>query len=254
MELSTCIVPAAPVRRNASHKVEMVNQLLFGEKIIVLWEKRNWCKVQTMHDNYEGWIRNNLIAPVEDNIALTGDEFVTGDLFNIITIDGIKMNISAGCSLPGLNKQEGRIGQKGYVYRGYAIKRNDIKPNEEIVRKLTFQWLNAPYLWGGRTPLGVDCSGFVQVIFKMMGLDLLRDAKQQARQGMKVKKLGEAKTGDLAFFKKREKITHVGILLSPQQIIHASGKVRIDAIDEKGIVNKDTGKRTHSLAAIRRYW
>src|SRR6266498_5000825 len=112
MELATCIVPAAPVRKNASHKVEMVNQLLFGEKMIVLREKRNWCKVQTMHDNYEGWIRNNLIAPLEDSIVATGDEFITGDLFNIITIDGIKMNVSAACSLPGLNKEEGTIGQK----------------------------------------------------------------------------------------------------------------------------------------------
>jgi len=232
----------------------MVNQLLFGEKMIVLSEQRNWCRMRTMHDNYEGWIRNNLIAPLEDSIVATGDEFITGDLFNIITIDGIKMNVSAACSLPGLNKEEGTIGQKQYVYRGCAIKRNDVKPNDEIVRKLAVQWLNAPYLWGGRTPLGVDCSGFVQVIFKMMGLDLLRDAKQQAGQGMKVKKLHEAKTGDLAFFEKRKKITHVGILLGPQQIIHASGKVRIDAIDEKGIINKDTGMRTHSLATIRRYW
>jgi hypothetical protein len=139
MEHAVCIVAVAPVRKKSSHKAEMVNQLLFGECMRIIKQKDNWSKVQSTHDNYEGWIRNNLMAPVEDNIAVTGDEFVTGDLFNIITIDGIKVNVSAGCSLPGLNKQEGRIGQKGYVYRGYAIKRNDTKPNQEVVRKLTFQ-------------------------------------------------------------------------------------------------------------------
>jgi hypothetical protein len=254
MNLATCLVPAAPLRKSASHKVEMVNQLLFGEMVVVLREKRNWWKVQTIPGSYEGWIRNNAIVPVEDSSIGAGDEFITGDLFNIVLVNGIKMNISAGCTLPGLNKEEGKIGATQYVYRGHAIKRNAINPNEEIVLKLAKQWLNAPYLWGGRTPLGVDCSGFVQVVFKMMGLDLLRDAKQQVTQGMKVKKLSDAKTGDLAFFEKKGKITHVGILMNSTQIIHASGKVRIDAIDEKGIINQELGKRTHSLAAITRHW
>jgi hypothetical protein len=254
MKTAACVVPAAPLRKSASHKVEMVNQLLFGEKVVVLKEKRNWWKVQTVPDNYEGWIRNNAIIRTEDSLVGSGDEFITGDLFNIVMVNGMKMNISAGCTLPGLNKEEGKIGGMPYVYRGHVIKRNDMKPNGEIVRTLASQWLNAPYLWGGRTPLGVDCSGFAQVIFKMMGVDLLRDARQQVRQGIKVKKLGEAKTGDLAFFEKKGKITHVGILLTSTEIIHASGKVRIDAIDEKGIINHDIGKRTHLLAAITRYW
>ena len=120
--------------------------------------------------------------------------------------------------------------------------------------KFTDQWLNAPYLWGGRTPLGVDCSGFAQIIFKTLGIDLSRDAWQQAQQGKPVKKLKNAVIGDLAFFDDKEEIVHVGILLNNEQIIHASGKVRIDPTDKKGITNSDTGKRTHRLRAIRRYW
>ena len=254
MELAVCVVPAAPVRKKASHKVEMVNQLLFGERMIVIQKEKNWYKVQTMHDNYEGWVRNNLVGAVVDGFGAAGDDFVTGDLFNIIDINGVKMNVSMGCNLPGLKREVGKIGEVAYAYHGYVVKRHEVAPGEEMVRKLALQWLNVPYLWGGRTPLGVDCSGFVQVIFKMMGLDLLRDAKQQVRQGMKVKKLGQTRSGDLAFFEKKEKITHVGILLGPEQIIHASGKVRIDLMDHRGIINADTGKQTHFLSGIRRYW
>ena len=114
------------------------------------------------------------------------------------------------------------------------------------------EWLNAPYLWGGRSILGVDCSGFVQVNFKLMGIDLPRDAWQQAQTGEPVKKLKDAVKGDLAFFDDKDEIVHVGILLGTDSIIHASGKVRIDSMDKKGITNNETGKRTHSLRAIRR--
>ena len=100
---------------------------------------------------------------------------------------------------------------------------------------------------------GVDCSGFVQVNFKMMGIDLPRDAWQQAQEGRMVNKLKETVCGDLAFFDDKEEIVHVGILLGNEQIIHSSGKVRIDTIDKKGIINSDTGKRSHSLRVIKRY-
>ncbi len=109
-------------------------------------------------------------------------------------------------------------------------------------------------MWGGRTPLGVDCSGFVQVVFKLMGIDMPRDAWQQAQAGRPVKKFSEVRTGDLAFFASKEDITHVGILLDNGEIIHALGKVRIDAIDKKGIISADTGKRTLRLRAVRRVW
>jgi len=252
MEYAVCVVPAAPVRKKASHKVEMVSQLLFGEAMRILKRKNNWLQIQSLRDNYEGWVRNNLITTVEEGSL--NNSFVAGDLINTITIKETKMHIPVGSTLPGLAGNSGKIGNFIYEFRGFSVNREGIQPSEEIVRQLSTQWLNAPYLWGGRTPLGVDCSGFVQVIFKMMGLDLLRDAKQQAGQGMKIKKLEDAQCGDLAFFDRKDKIMHVGILLGSSQIIHASGKVRIDAIDEKGITHGDSGKKTHSLRAIRRYW
>ena len=141
-----------------------------------------------------------------------------------------------------------------YRYHGAGIQRNELFPTENFLKQLCFRWLNAPYQWGGRTVFGVDCSGFVQVNYKMIGIDLKRDAWQQARQGGKIKSLGEAKAGDLAFFDNRDEIVHVGILISNKEIIHASGRVRIDKIDEKGIINSDTGKRTHRLKSLRRFF
>lgn len=253
MEFAACIVPAAPVRKKPSHKVEMVSQLLFGEAMRILNKKNSWLKIQGLHDNYEGWIRDNLITAVEEKFL--NHFFVAGDLFNTLSIGQMKMHVPIGSTLPGFNGGRGSIGNFTYQFNGYGVNRSEIKPGAHLIRQLTMQWLNAPYLWGGRTPLGVDCSGFVQVVFKMAGVDLLRDAWLQAGQGMKIKNLQDGQCGDLAFFKnKKGKITHVGILLDASRIIHASGKVRIDVLSEKGIINSDSGKRTHSLAAIRRYW
>ncbi|MER3464466.1 MAG: hydrolase Nlp/P60, partial [Chitinophagaceae bacterium] len=124
----------------------------------------------------------------------------------------------------------------------------------DLLWRTVHAWMNAPYLWGGRTFMGVDCSGFVQVVFKIMGVPLLRDAYQQATQGDAVESLTDAKAGDVAFFHNEAgKIIHVGILLNPDEIIHASGKVRIDKIDTTGIINSTNGKRTHQLTCIRRF-
>jgi cell wall-associated NlpC family hydrolase len=162
------------------------------------------------------------------------------------------MQIPLGSSLPGFKDGSGNLNAISYSVEGNYKDRNEPQPGEELIKQLTFPWLNAPYLWGGRTILGVDCSGFVQVNYKMMGIDLPRDAWQQAQEGRTVKKLKDAVCGDLAFFDDKEEIVHVGILLGNDRIIHSSGKVRIDSIDKKGIIQNDTGKRTHSLRLVKR--
>ncbi len=253
MDYGMVIVPAAPVRRKARHQSEMTNQLLFGETVKVLKEKGSlWVKVRSLHDDYEGWLNNTLLKVITGEEAKEYSEYVSCDFFSIIHIREMKVQVPMGSSLPGLHEGHGMIGGLSYSIEGNHKKRNQQDFSEELVRQLTFQWLNAPYLWGGRTMFGVDCSGFVQVNFKMMGIDLPRDAWQQAQEGETVKKLKEAVCGDLAFFDDKDEIVHVGVLLGNNQIIHSSGKVRIDTIDKKGIINSDTGKYSHYLRVIKR--
>ena len=123
----------------------------------------------------------------------------------------------------------------------------------DLMVRAAHAWINAPYLWGGKTFMGVDCSGFVQTVFKIQGIRLKRDAWQQAEQGEEVKQLSAARQGDLAFFcNENGRVTHVGIVLDGDRIVHASGKVRVDILDDKGILNQEKGKRTHTLFSLRR--
>lgn len=254
MKYAACKVPAAPVRMKPSHQSEMVNQLLFGETMIVLKEKKKWIRIKTVSDSYEGWITLTHAEEIDRDLATSFAPWITADLLSNLTVNGQSMNVSAGASLLGFDGKQGKFGNMEYRFPGNMMKRNEITPDASVIEKLTSQWLNAPYLWGGRTPLGVDCSGFAKNIFKMMGMDLPRDAWQQAQEGENVKKLKDAKIGDLAFFDDKDEIVHVGILLSNEKIIHSSGKVKIDTITKKGIISSDTGKRTHQLRLIRRYW
>jgi hypothetical protein len=250
MKYAACKVPAAPVRKKARHQSEMTSQLLFGETVEVLKEKKKWVKVKGTLDGYEGWTLISQLEEVNEEMAVTNHAYVAAELINVIEAGKYEMNIPVGSSLPFF---EGH-GSVRHKYSGAVIKRNDVFPSADLLKQLTFRWLNAPYQWGGRTILGVDCSGFVQVNYKMMGIDLKRDAWQQSEQGGEVASLKDAKAGDLAFFDDKDEIVHVGILLSQSEIIHASGRVRIDEIDEEGITNTDTGKRTHKLKSIKRFF
>lgn len=253
MEYAVVAVPAAPVRRKAGHQQEMVNQLLFGETVKVLKKKGDlWVKIRSLHDDYEGWMTRSLLEETTDKIANSSRQYVTTDLLSVVTIEDKKMHIPVGSTLPSFENGKGMLGSVTYHFSGYCWKRGEQKADPDLINKLTVAWLNVPYLWGGRTPLGVDCSGFVQVIYKLMGIDLPRDAWQQAQEGTPVKKLEDALPGDLAFFDNKEDIVHTGILLGDGKIIHASGKVRIDGITKKGIVDAISGRRTLRLRALRR--
>lgn len=248
MSFAIIDVPAAPVRKKPGHRKEMSNQLLFGEMVEILKEKGDlWVKTRSLHDGYEGWMTRTLLRSAESSVLNNGS--VSLKLISQVWIEGAPVYLPAGSHLPQLGMDPNVENPLTYDTGLNSIHN---LPITEQAEKLAVQWLNAPYMWGGRTILGVDCSGFVQVIFKLIGIGLPRDAWQQAQTGQVVKKLKEARKGDLAFFNDRDEIVHVGMLLGPDRIIHASGRVRIDSIDKKGIIHSETGKRTHRLEAIRR--
>ncbi len=254
MDYAICTVAAAPVRKEPSHKTEMTNQLLFGETMKVLETKKEWFRVKSLYDNYEGWLTYHLIDEVEKDVASEPLQFICADLINSIQFADQVINAPMGAALTGFKKESGKLWNDQYSFDGMF--RNFEQPsNGEELLQTAKKWLNAPYLWGGKTFLGVDCSGFVQTVFKVHGIRLSRDAWQQVKEGEAVEKLSFAKTGDVAFFNNPEgRITHVGILLNRNQIIHASGKVRIDKIDEEGIINIRADKRTHKLHSMKRFF
>ena len=240
-----------PMRIEAVDQAEMVNQILFGEHFKVLEVRKKWSKVRLAHDSYEGWICNKQWIEIEEDIYKQLDKEVATiaiDILDIISKDH-HQPIVIGSILPSYKSGHALINNEMYRFDGLTTA--GFTKKEKLVEN-ALMYLNAPYLWGGRSPLGIDCSGFTQMVYRLQGVDLPRDAYQQAEVGTTLSFVEESEAGDLAFFDNNEgRITHVGIILENNHIIHASGKVRIDRIDQQGIFNKELDTHTHKLRLIK---
>jgi cell wall-associated NlpC family hydrolase len=247
MTYAICGVPVAPIRLTPNHRVEMVSQLLFGECCIINdVDKNGWAQITCKADGYQGWAQLTHLQEISNeqyNETIAG---IAADWVNEIEYNGTPMFISKGSLI---TKEK-----SGQQFKGTLWNPATAKPDEATIRKIAFDFLNTTYLWGGRSVFGIDCSGFAQTVYKFLNIPLLRDAKLQVTEGEIVGFLQEARCGDLAFFDEEGEIVHVGILLNEKEIIHSAGKVRIDKIDNQGIVNVDTGVRTHQLRIIKRYF
>lgn len=254
MEFQICIVPVMPLRSAPNHASEMTSQLIFGECGIVLDRNdEGWVKIRNQYDHYEGWCTQNQLTPIEETLYHEPTEEYTTDYLSSIDFSGHPMHVPIGSFLKGMRHGEMKWGKYTVTFQGTPLKPDHLPASEKLIRQFAFQFLNTPYLWGGRSIFGVDCSGFTQTVFRLLGKVLPRDAYMQARCGEAIKAGEKPQCGDLAFFKNKEdRITHVGLMLNDFEIIHAAGKVRVDKLDDYGILNVDTGSHSHQLAMVRR--
>jgi cell wall-associated NlpC family hydrolase len=252
---AVCIVPVCPLRKEPTHRSEMVSQLLFGERCQVLEPgKDQWQRVSCQYDGYEGWCSADHLTNIDITQYNQSDKQMVPDWVTNLDFNGSLMRVPFGSSVNGILDGQIIWGSNRARYKGKTWDPGQSSLVEASIRQLSYQFLNTGYLWGGKTVFGVDCSGFTQTVFKYLNIFLLRDAHEQATQGETLGFLEESRCGDLAFFDNEEgKITHVGILLNKQEIIHASGKVRIDKIDNQGIFQLENLQRTHRLRIIKRY-
>ena len=245
------------MRKEPQEQSEMVSQLLFGESYGVLAEIDGWIRILTQFDHYTGWIDRNLYVEFSESCYKEFSEqyppVLASMLMNIESPGAPPLSILAGSTLPGYNKKKELLTIEHREFHIRWVCGDTHTKGSKTIPIITGMFLNAPYLWGGRTLFGCDCSGFVQSVYKIMGIALARDSSQQVHQGNAISSLVEAQQGDLAFFADdEEKVYHVGLILSPNEIVHSSGYVQKDRLDETGIFCSVTHRYTHRLFAIRR--
>ncbi len=247
MQYGVCNLSVVPLRLEPTDKSELVSQLLYGDFFKVLEQRKYWSKIRMAFDNYEGWIDNKQYKDIDENqytFLNTSEPKLSIDLVEFIQDENHQLHpILLGSSLNSLSILN--HSHDGNTIEGVFSKDNLIET--------AFLYLNSPYVWGGKSPFGIDCSGFTQMVYKLNGYKLLRDASQQATQGEALSFIEESEPGDLAFFDNNEGlIVHVGIIMNDNYIIHAHGKVRIDRLDHYGIYNVDKKEHTHKLRVIKK--
>lgn len=244
-----------PMRAETSDKAELVTQLLFGECYEVVAQEGNWLQLQLASDGYRGWIDVKQHTPVSAEYykewRRATHQRVT-DFLQVVRKEEVRIPVSVGSYLPFYDGECIRINGEQFLYTGGASS-TDVLPTQEQLTEIARAFLKAPYLWGGKSVFGIDCSGYTQQVYGMCGFQLPRDASQQVAYGEEVHFVEQAHPGDLAFFSNAEgHIVHVGMLLEGQLIIHAHGEVRVDRLDHVGIYNSSLKKYSHQLRIIKR--
>ena len=248
MHHGICHLSIVPIRFLAEDTSEMVTQLLYGDHIKILEKRKYWSKIRDDFDGCEGWIRNNQFTPIHKqdykNLKKSGDNNFAADLVSYVSNSkSILIPIVLGSVVQNTNLL-------GHKFEGTSIAAKKGKSN---LINTALHYLNAPYLWGGKTPFGIDGSGFTQMVYKINGYKLLRRAEEQSTQGEALSFIEESEPGDLAFFDNNEgRINHVGLIMQDNFIIHVHGKVRIDRLDHTGIFNTEQKLYTHKLRVIKK--
>ncbi len=235
------------MRKENDHKSELVSQLLYGDCFSINEQKKGWIRITSLADDYSGWIDHKQYQPIDEEKA---KEITFKDpAYSSQLVDYLE-NEKKLLSTLVLGSNIKAAAFLGHIFEGKHTAEKGSKSNLIQIASL---YLNAPYLWGGKTPLGIDCSGLTQMTYRINGIALPRDAAQQAQLGDTLSFIDESEPGDLAFFDNDEgTIVHVGLLMENHYILHAHGKVRIDRIDQTGIYNLNTQQHSHKLRMIKK--
>jgi gamma-D-glutamyl-L-lysine dipeptidyl-peptidase len=251
MEKFICENVFVPLRAGPSHKTEMLSQILFGEKYSIIDKAGTWSKIETFFDTYTGWIDMYHLqhSPVED---ISGGHVLNRSLL-CYKNDKTKMVLEPGCEIFNPDFEEKVFFAGNNQYSSTAEFNSNFISTNETLTDLALRFINSPYIWGGRIPSGIDCSGLTQLVYKIKGIPIPRDSWKQSEAGKPIDFIDQAEAGDLVFFdNEKGKISHVGMILSRGLVIHASGRVRIDSIDHQGIFKAEIKDYSHHLRMIKR--
>jgi hypothetical protein len=256
MEYGICPLSIIPIRISPSHRSELISQMLFGEMAEVLEAKgKHWLRIICETDGFIGWVEREQLLPISENNFLkykNNFAYCLEILQPAIGIDSY-IAVTMGAKLPEYDGLRFSLNKLKYSFSGQALSNDNLKATPEMIVKLARKYLNTPYLWGGRSPLGIDSSGLVQMVYQMAGISIPRDPQEQVKCGTSVEFIALAQPGDIAFFEnKYGKIVHSGILLSDNQLLHALGKVKIDILDHYGVFDINKNIYLKSLRIIKR--
>ena len=259
MNHGICGLSTVPVRAEASDKAELVTELLFGDCYTVLLTQGNWLHVELAADKYLGWIDAKQHQPVSaDYFRAWGaqDHPRSLDVVQVVSDATLRQPVTLGCRLPFFDGMTLKIGDRSLFFNGNATNPAQPNPAERqlaLLRKAGQHYLRAPYVWGGKSIFGLDCSGLTQQLFGLIGVQLPRDARQQIALGEPVDFVTQTRPGDLAFFDNADgHIVHVGLVLDEGLLLHAHGEVRLDPLDHLGIFNRSRQLYSHKLRLIKR--
>ncbi len=259
MEYAIVLTPLVPVRDEASERSEMVTQLVFGDLLTIVGIDGEWVHVENSFDNYRGWVTGKMLTSLSkeeyEELVSTKPSLVRLPIIDIKEKNqNMPIRVSIGATLPGYDSasQQMRVAGRVFTVKNTSVYKTDKTLVKDILRTASY-FINTPYLWGGKSIMGIDCSGFVQIVYRLHNIDLPRDASQQINRGDAIDNFEDIRPGDLAFFhNEKGSVVHVGIVHTPKQIIHSSGDVHIDKLTEEGIWNERLNKYTHHNVVFRR--